>query len=208
MAFDRLDSEGLLYLWQKIKNVFAYKTDVPTKTSDLTNDSGFEANVQSDWNESDSTSDAFIKNKPTIPEETVVDSAMSSTSENPVQNKVIYTALGNKIETSEKGSANGVCPLDSSGLVDSSYLPSYVDDVIEAYPRTGQTELSSTWLATGSASGAVITPESGKIYVLMTDTTNYAAGSQFRWGGTTYVKLNDGGVVPITNAEIDEIIAS
>lgn len=208
MAFDRLDSEGLLYLWQKIKNIFAQKSDVPTKVSDLTNDLNFEENVQADWNVTDTSSDAFIKNKPTIPEGTVVDSAMSSTSENPVQNKVIYTALGNKIETSEKGSANGVCPLDSSGLVDSSYLPGFVDDVIEAYPRTGQTELSSTWLATGSASGTVITPESGKIYVLMTDTTDYAASSQFRWGGTTYVKLNDGGIIPITNAEIDEIVAS
>lgn len=68
---------------------------VPTKTSDLTNNSNFvadasyvhtdnnftttlknkldgiasgaEVNVQADWNVSDSTSDAFIKNKPTIP---------------------------------------------------------------------------------------------------------------------------------------------
>lgn len=71
------------------------KPSIPTKTSDLTNDSdyvsdasyvhtdnnfttaiknkvdgiesGAEANVQSDWNEADSTSDAYIQNKPTIP---------------------------------------------------------------------------------------------------------------------------------------------
>ena len=71
------------------------KPFIPTKTSDLTNDSDFvsdanyvhtdnnftdalesklegiaagaEVNVQSDWNESNSSSDAFIKNKPTIP---------------------------------------------------------------------------------------------------------------------------------------------
>ena len=112
------------------------------------------------------------------------------------------------IATSAKGAANGLCPLDSNGLVDSSYLPSYVDDVIEAYPRSGQTELSSTWLATGSASGTVITPETGKIYVLMADSTNYSANSQFRWGGTAYVKLADGGVSSVTNAEIDTIVAS
>jgi len=46
---------------------------VPTKTSDLTNDSGFitssdiPAQVQSDWNESDSNDPAYIKNKPSIP---------------------------------------------------------------------------------------------------------------------------------------------
>lgn len=97
---------------------------------------------------------------------------------------------------------------DSSNLIDSSILPSYVDDVIEAYPRSGQTALSSAWLATGSASGTVITPETGKIYVLMADSGDYAANTQFRWGGTSYVKLADGGVSSITNAEIDTIVAS
>ena len=71
------------------------KPAIPTKTSDLTNDSNFvsdasyvhtdnnftttlknklngiesgaEVNVQADWNEADSSSDAYIKNKPTIP---------------------------------------------------------------------------------------------------------------------------------------------
>ncbi len=54
---------------------------------------GAEANVQADWNETDPTSDAYINNKPTIPPGSVVDSALSTTSENPVQNKVITAAL-------------------------------------------------------------------------------------------------------------------
>lgn len=109
------------------------------------------------------------------------------------------------IPTSAKGTANGVCPLNANAVIDSQYLPSFVDDVVESYPRSGQTELSSTWLATGSASGTVITPQTGVIYLLMTDTENYAANTQFRWSGTAYVKLNDGGVSPITNAEINTI---
>lgn len=36
-----LDNDGLLYLWQKIKTTFAKTSDVPTKTSDIVNDSGF-----------------------------------------------------------------------------------------------------------------------------------------------------------------------
>lgn len=96
----------------------------------------------------------------------------------------------------------------TNGVIDSSVLPSFVDDVVEAYARTNQTELGSTWLATGSASGTVITPETGKIYVLMNNSTSYDANSQFRWGGTAYVKLSDGGVSSITNAEIDTILAS
>lgn len=112
------------------------------------------------------------------------------------------------IPTSAKGAASGVCPLNSSSKIDSTYLPSYVDDVIEAYARSGQTALSQNWLATGSASGTVITPETGKIYVLMADSGDYAANTQFRWSGTAYVKLADGGVSSITNAEIDTIVAA
>lgn len=111
------------------------------------------------------------------------------------------------IEESQKGANNGVAPLNASGKIESQYLPSYVDDVIEAYPRSGQTELSQNWLSLTSG-GSALTPEAGKIYVLMADSTNYSANSQFRWGGTTYVKLSDGGVSSITNAEIDTIVAS
>lgn len=60
--------------------------------------SGAEVNVQADWNVTDSSSDAYIKNKPTIPAAVTVDSALSTTSTNPVQNKVINTALANKVD--------------------------------------------------------------------------------------------------------------
>lgn len=111
------------------------------------------------------------------------------------------------IATSAKGAANGVCPLNASSKIDSTYLPSYVDDVIEAYARSEETALSSTWLSTTSG-GAALTPEAGKIYVLMADSGDYSANTQFRWGGTAYVKLADGGVSSITNSEIDTIIAA
>ena len=106
---------------------------VPTNTSDLTNDSDFvedasyvhtdnnyttaeknklagiaagaEANVQSDWNVADASSDAFIKNKPTIPDPITVDSALSDSSTNPVQNQVITNALGAKANASDVSSA-------------------------------------------------------------------------------------------------------
>lgn len=66
-----------------------------------------------------------------------VDSALSSTSTNPVQNKVIYGAISSKAD------------LDTSGKVLSSQLPSYVDDVLEYSAK-------SNFPSTG---------ESGKIYV-------------------------------------------
>lgn len=123
--------------------------------------------------------------------------------------KPSYTASEvGAVATTAVGAASGVCPLNSSSKIDATYLPSYVDDVIEAYARTGQTALTSTWLATESASGTVITPETGKIYVLMADSGDYAANTQFRWGGSAYVKLADGGVSAITTTEIDAIVAN
>lgn len=241
MAKQYLDKEGLLYFWQKIKTAFVKVEDYTATDNNFTDAlksklegiaSGAEVNVQPDWNVTDTSSDAFIKNKPTIPSGVTVDSAMSSTSENPVQNKVIYSAMGDKVPTSrkvnnkalstditltasdvsaiastEKGSANGVCPLDANGKVASSHLPSYVDDVVEAYPRTGQTELSAAWLSTSSG-GSALTPEQDKIYILMADSTTYSANSTFRWSGSTYVLLGDGNISAITNAEIDTILAS
>ena len=76
-------------------------------------------------------------------------------------NAVDFTA---RIASSEKGIANGVVPLNSSTLIDSTYLPSYVDDVLEysnlaSFPTTGET---------------------GKLYVAID--TNLV----YRWSGSTY----------------------
>lgn len=180
---------------------------------------GAEVNVQSDWNAT--SGDAMIKNKPTIPSKTsqlTNDSGFLTefTETDPTvpawakaASKPSYTpAEIGAVAESAVGAASGVCPLDANQKVPAANLPSYVDDVIESYARSGQTALSQNWLATGSASGTVITPEAGKIYVLMADSGDYAANSQFRWGGTAYVKLNDGGVSAITNAEIDSITSN
>ena len=194
MAHKYLDDNGLLYFWQKIKVTFLKVAD-------------YVEPVQSDWNTSDSSALSYIKNKPTIPPGVVIDNALSTTSENAVQNKIITTALNGKIASPEKGSANGVCPLNASGKVDTSYLPSFVDDVIEGYPISGATELSAGWLSKTSG-GSALTPETDKIYILMADSASYSANSTFRWSGSTYVLLSDGNISAITNAEIDTILAS
>lgn len=56
---------------------------------------------QADWNETDETSKTFIKNKPTIPDGAVVDSELSETSTNSVQNKIITEALNNKLDLTD-----------------------------------------------------------------------------------------------------------
>ena len=86
-----------------------------------------------------------------------------------VTSSMVTTALGYTPENvANKGVPNGYASLDGSGLVPSSQLPSYVDDVLEynnlaSFPGTGT---------------------SGKIYV------DIATGKIYRWSGSTYVEIS------------------
>ena len=105
--------------------------------------------------------------------------------------------LNSKIPASEKGKANGVATLGADGLVPSGQLPSYVDDVVEAY-IVGSTPLAADWLS-ATEGGTPLTPETGKIYVVMTE--GAYQNKQYRWGGTTSVNGKTG-VVILTQDDI------
>lgn len=75
-------------------------------------------------------------------------------------------------------SIHGVPTVDANGKILETFLPSYVDDVVEGYYYDGK-------FYTSSAHTTEITAETGKIYVDIPSNTTY------RYGGTTYV--------PITN---------
>lgn len=93
----------------------------------------------------------------------------------------------NAVATSAIGSANGVVPLNASSKIDESYLPSYVDDVIEGYYYNNK-----FWKE--SAHTTEITGEAGKIYVdLTTDKT-------YRFGGTSFVEISSGTTVSVTRS--------
>lgn len=131
-----------------------------------------------------------------------VDAALSETSTNPVQNKIVNAALEGKVPTSrkvngkeltgdvtlgaddvsaipadQKGTAGGVAELDTAGKVPAAQLPSYVDDVIEGY-------LSEGAFYEDAAYTTEITGESGKIYVDLDD------GKTYRWSGTAFVEIS------------------
>ena len=56
-----------------------------------------ESIVQSDWNQTDTDAPDYIKNKPNIPSEVTIDTQISASSTNPVQNRAIYQALLNMV---------------------------------------------------------------------------------------------------------------
>jgi len=92
----------------------------------------------------------------------------------------VYEVSGG-IPTSEKGAANGVAELDSNGKVPSSQLPSFVDDVVEAYydSNTDRFYEESTFTT-------VIPPVDGKCWV------DVLANKSYRWTGSVYVRVDEG----------------
>lgn len=94
-----------------------------------------------------------------------------------------------------KGQANGFASLDGNGLVPSSQLPSYVDDVIEVYATYDVSEtgkLSNIQLYSDEAHKNPITGESGKIYL---NITSGEPPYQFRWSGTQFVDSNTSSLI-------------
>ena len=91
------------------------------------------------------------------------------------------------VSTSLVGVANGVASLGSDGKVPSAQLPSFVDDVIDAYIVAGSTALTSGWLSKTDG-GAALTPETGVIYVVLT--TGEYLNKTYRWSGSTYVEIS------------------
>lgn len=105
---------------------------IPTKVSDLTNDSGF----ISGYTETDPTVPEWAK-APSKPTYTATEVGARPDTWMPSAEDV------GAIPGSQKGAASGVAELDSSGKVPSAQLPSYVDDVVEFasrdnFPGTGE----------------------------------------------------------------------
>lgn len=89
------------------------------------------------------------------------------------------------------GAAGGVAPLNASAKIDSAYLPSYVDDVIDTYIVSGAAAHSAGWLSE-TAGGPALTPEAGKLYVVVESESAYA-NRTYRWSGSVYVQISGGG---------------
>ena len=96
------------------------------------------------------------------------------------------------IPTTEKGTADGVAELDSTGKVPSSQLPSYIDDVIDGYYYDATHfyaqkvvdayyNTSDNQFYEDSAFTTLITPITGYIY------KDVPTGDTYEWDGTAYI---------------------
>lgn len=96
------DSEG-----NKITTTYAKSADLATVATsgdydDLTNKPSIPAaQVQADWNETDTTSMAYIQNKPNIPSGVIVDQTYDGTSTNAQSGVAIEGELANYVENSD-----------------------------------------------------------------------------------------------------------
>ena len=234
-----LDNDGLIYLWSKIKNLFSGKVDKEAGKGLSTNDyttaeknklagisSGAEANVQSNWNESSTTSDAYIQNKPTKLSQFTNDG--DGTSGSSFATKTYVDKNGGKIDVIKvNGTAQGIVnksvditvPTKTSNLTNDSNFQtqSQVQSLINS-SLEGITGIDFQVVSNLPSTG-----EKGIIYLISNggDSPNVydeyiwvtsGSSSSFEKIGTTAVDLSGywskTELVSITNAEIDSVVAS
>lgn len=170
-----LDSEGRENAWEIVK-VTGRSTDALTivraqeGTTNATWPSGTRIELRTTAGTLESLTDA-IEAAAAAP----VQSVFGRTGNVTLGSSDVTGALGFTPENAaNKGAANGYAPLGSDSKIASTYLPSYVDDVLEyanfaALPSVG---------------------EAGKIYVLLTPyTSGGITSSQFRWSGSAYAAI-------------------
>lgn len=92
----------------------------------------------------------------------------------------------------QKGQAGGVAPLEADRKINSIYLPSYVDDVVEGYYSGG-------FFYTDQEHANLLAGERGKIYVDVLSNISY------RYSGSAYVAITSSDMVEISNTEVQEI---
>lgn len=132
-----------------------------------------------------------IDNHPNL--KVVIENKVESTVEHILSNIDNYPIIKEKIiqfcneaVEAKRGVANGIASLDGDGKVPASQLPSYVDDVLEGY-YVDETHFAEKYIKDAPV---YYTPEKGKIYVDISEGTDYS-GKTYRWSGTKYSVISE-----------------
>lgn len=163
MSYKFLDLSGLQRFFNKLKGI------IPTKTSDLQNDSNF----------------------------TTADSALSGTSTNAIQNKVVKGALDGKSDTGHTHGNSDITSLDASkitsGTIDIARLPAgALERLVTVADQTARYALTTSDVQLGDT---VKQLDTGVMYIVTDESklnsadgyTEYTAGSatSVPWSGVT-----------------------
>lgn len=117
--------------------------------------------------------------------EATVEKILTNIDNYPLIKEKIIQFCNEAIEA-KRGVANGIASLDGDGKVPSSQLPSYVDDVLEGY-YVDETHFVEKYI---EQAPVYYTPEKGKIYVDISEDTDYS-GKTYRWSGTKYTVISE-----------------
>lgn len=137
-----------------------------------------------------------------------VDSSLSATSTNPVQNKAIHTELGNKANlnsptfTGSPKAPTAAAGTNNTQIATTEFVKTAVDNAVSGlYKYKGSVATASNLPTTGNVTGDV--------WDIQQTSTYGAPGTNVAWNGTAWDAL--GGlfeITSITNAEIDTICAA
>lgn len=189
----------------KILSTNDFTNDLKTKLENISNNAN--KNVQADWNEADTDSDSFIKNKPVIPAGSVLYDATGTHTDGSITQKVVTEELNKKVDkvdgkglstndftnelkdklnaVNENGEANvlnGVKTADGNELT-------IADKKITLPNFALKSDISSVYKVKGSKANKaelddIVDKEVGDVYNL-TDT-----GVNYVWTGTEWDSLS------------------
>lgn len=227
MADEYVNKTGLTYYHNKIKDIFASKDVATTSANGLMSStdktklngvaSGAEVNVQSDWNESSSSSDAYISNKPTKLSDFTNDG--DGTAGSAFATEDYADAHGGKID---KIKVNSVEQTITNKTVDIS-VPTATSDLTNDGDGTSNfatladvsSAVSSVYKYKGSVADYAHLPSSGNTAGDVWDTQD--TGANYAWTGTAWDSLGTlidtslfwakADLTAVTTAEIDTIVA-
>lgn len=224
MANKYLNDTGLQYFYNRLRNVFQlqengkglssndYTTSEKDKLAGIA--AGAEVNVQSDWNVTDISSDAYIKNKPTIPEGAVVDTELSTSSNNAVRNSVITTAINGKANNASPAlTGTPTAPTANAGtntnqIATTAFVTSAISTAIGSISGI-DFQIVQSLPATGTAGVIYLVPHQHDTddiydeYVWVSNAFEKIGSTDIDLSG--YLKTTD--MVSITTSEIDTLFA-
>lgn len=146
--------------------------------------SGAEVNVQADWNVTDTSSDAYIKNKPTIPAGAKLYSATGQNTDGAMTQKAVTDALGGKANSSHTHTKSQITDF-AHNHDDRYYTESEVDAKI-ADAISGVTQFDYEVVTELPTTGV-----KGKIYLIAHAHGTGDAYDEYIWVGSKYEKIGN-----------------